>query len=57
MMNTSVGKWGLFGDIAGDANQQIGELGAGGKLAFAEQIADFHDEHLHGQFDLFDDVA
>ena len=42
IMNTSVGKLDLFGDVAGNANQQLGELGAGGKVSLAEQIANFH---------------
>ena len=41
-MNTSVGKTNLFDDIAGETNQHLGELGAGGKVSLAEQIANFH---------------
>ena len=33
---------GLFDDIAGETNQQLGELCRGGKVSLAEQIADFH---------------
>ena len=41
-MNTSVGKTNLFDDIAGETNQQLGELCTGGKVSLAEQIANFH---------------